>query len=434
MMHKKKLDVEKKGISPGHGFSIGTFASLRLRDFRFLLSSTLLSNAAHWIQHITLNWLVYDLTSSGTMLGTINLVRSLAAFGTTPVAGFLIDRLNRRRLMLITNGWLFVITFGLALLLLFDRSEIWHLFVFALLGGMAQSLDQALRQVAVFDLAPRPMIPNAVALIQTGWSLMRSLGPALGGFLILWFGPGGNFLIQAGAYILISITILQIRFPIQQWEARSSFVDNILVGIRYVAKRPVTRTFVLMGSVLPLFTIPIFVTLLPIYAVEVFADTSGKALGLLMASVGVGGIFGGIATASLGRVDRRGLIQLAALLLLNVPMIGFALCRSLWVALLLLALTGFFEMIFLTTNQTLLQLSIPDDLRGRVTGLVNLNAALFPLGGMIVGVGSDLFGGPMTITIVLASISAGIAVFVFLGSGIVRNYRLSEAICQTRKN
>lgn len=434
MMHNKQLDVEKKAINPGRGFGIGTFASLRIRDFRVLLSSTLLSNAAHWIQHITLNWLVYDITSSGTMLGSINLVRSLATLCTMPLTGFLIDRLNRRRLMVVTNGWLFVINFGLALLLLFHRSHVWHLFVFALLGGMAQSLDQALRQVAVFDLAPRQMIPNAVALIQTGWSLMRSLGPGLGGFLILWFGPGGNFLIQAGAYLLIAVTVMQIRFPLRQRSVGSSVVENILAGMRYVAKRPVTRTFVLMGAVLPLFTIPIFVTLLPIYAVEVFADTSGRALGLLMASVGVGGIFGGIATASLGRVERRGLVQLASLLLLNVPMIGFAFSRSLWIALLLLALTGFFEMIFLTTNQTLLQLSIPDDLRGRVTSLVNLNAALFPLGGMIAGVGSDLFGGPMIITIVLASISAGIAVFVFLGSTIVRNYRLSEAICQTGKN
>lgn len=426
--------LENKERSSGGGVDTGTFASLRIRDFRFLLSSTLLTNAAVWIQQITLNWLIYDITNSGTMLGTINLVRSLAATGSMPVAGFLIDRMNRRKLMLMTNAWLFVITFGLALLLLFNLSEVWHLFVFAFLGGMAQSLDQALRQVAVFDLAPRPLIPNAVALVQTGWSLMRSFGPGLGGFLILWFGPGGNFLIQAGAYVLIAMTIRQIRFPIQPSIAPRSAIKNIFAGFRYVAKRPVTRTFVLMGSVLPLFTIPIFVTLLPIYAVEVFSDTSGRALGLLMASVGAGGIFGGIATASLGRVERRGLVQLASLLLLNLPMIGFALTQSLWMALLLLALTGFFEMIFLTTNQTLLQLSIPDDLRGRVTSLVNMNPVLFPLGGMIAGIGSDLFGGPTVITIILASISAGIAVFVFFGSGIVRDYRLSEAISQTGKN
>jgi MFS family permease len=184
----------------------------------------------------------------------------------------------------------------------------------------------------------------------------------------------------------------------------------------------------ILGLVLPLFIIPIFLILPPVYAVEVFHDNSGRVLGILMASVGVGGIFGGIVTASLGRFERRGLVQLFALLLLSLALIGFAMSQELWVALLFLVLAGFFEMIFLATNQTLLQLSIPDDLRGRVTSMVNLNAALAPLGGLIAGVGSDLLGGPRIITILLAGISAGTAICFFLFSGTVRNYRLSEAM------
>ena len=93
-----------------------------------------------------------------------------------------------------------------------------------------------------------------------------------------------------------------------------------------------------------------------------------------------------------------------------------------------LALAGFFEMVFLITNQTLLQLSIPDNLRGRVTSVVNLNMALAPLGGLVAGIGSDLLGGPKIITIVMAGIAAAIAVFVLLLSPTVRNYRLSQAI------
>jgi len=121
-------------------------------------------------------------------------------------------------------------------------------------------------------------------------------------------------------------------------------------------------------------------------------------------------------------------VQLASLFLTALALIGFAFTTTLWIALLLLAVSGFFEMIFLTTNQTLLQLSIPDSLRGRVTSVINLNAALFPLGGLIAGGGSDLFEGPKIITIILCSIAAGIAVFIFLYSPVVRNYRLSEAI------
>jgi len=123
-----------------------------------------------------------------------------------------------------------------------------------------------------------------------------------------------------------------------------------------------------------------------------------------------------------------GLLQLTSLFLLSMSLISFAFSTTLLVALLFLALAGFFEIIFLTTNQTLLQLSIPDNLRGRVTSVVNLNMALMPLGGLVAGVGSDLLEGPKMITIILAGIAAAIAVFVLLYSPTVRNYRLSQTI------
>ncbi len=429
-------DAEKEGTTPNAaggsstpGKKIGTFASLRIRNFRFLLVGTTLANAAMWIQQVTLSWLVYDLTGSGTILGTINLVRSAASLGMVPMAGLLIDRLNRRKLLLIENGWLCTITATLGLTLLLGHASISYLFVFAFLGGMAQTVDMALRQVLVFDLVPRSHTPNGVALVQTGWSLMRSFGPGVGGFLLLWLGPGGNFLIQASAYVLIAITILQIHFPARKSDAvRRSPLDNIKEGIRHIVKERTTRAFMMMGFVLPLFIIPIFTILPPIYAVEVFGDESGKTLGFLMASVGVGGIGGGFVTASLGHLERRGLLQLACLFLLSLSLIGFAFSTTLLLSLLLLALSGFFEMIFLTTNQTLLQLSIPDDLRGRVTSVVNLNMGLMPLGGLIAGAGSDLLGGPKMITIIMAGIAAATAVFVLLYSPTIRDYRLSHAM------
>jgi MFS family permease len=408
---------------------IGTFASLSIRNFRLLLTGTTLSNAAQWIQQVTLSWLVYDLTASGTMLGTINMVRAAALLVMIPISGILIDRLNRRILLLIINGWLFTITLALGLMLLFGHNSLRYLFVFSLLGGMAQTIDVTLRQVLVFDLVTRSFTPNAVALVQTGWSLMRSFGPGIGGLLILWFGPGGNFLIQAGVYLLVALTIMQIKFPARKLNiVQGSSLENILEGIRYVMRERTTKAFMLMGMILPLLIIPVFVILPPIYAVKVFNDGSGKVLGFLMSSVGVGGIVGGVVTASLGHFERRGILQLASLFLLSLSLIAFAFSTTLLIALPLLALSGFFEMIFLTTNQTLLQLSIPDNLRGRVTSVVNLNIALLPLGGLIAGIGSDLFGGPKPITIILAGIAAIVPFFVLLLSPTVRTYRLSKAM------
>jgi len=409
---------------------VSAIDSLRIPNFRRLLTGSILSNGAQWIQQITLSWLVYDLTGSGTILGSINLVRALASVCMVPVAGLLVDRLNRRTLITIENSWLFIITLTIGLLTLTNHVTITYLFLFAFMGGVVQTVDQTLRQVLIFDLVPRRVAPNAVAMIQTGWSLMRVAGPSIGGFLILWFGPGGNFLTQSAVYILVAITILQIKFPPRKSAevVGSSPLQNIRDGIQYVAKEKYTRTFMFMGVIMPLLTIPIFSILPAIYAVEVFGDETGRVLGFILASVGAGGIIGGVISASLGRFEYRGRLQLISLFLLSLSLIAFAFTTSLPLALICMALAGFFEMIFLVINQTLLQLSIPDLLRGRVTAVVSLSSFLSPLGGMLAGAGSDLLGGPKMITIILASIAACIAVLIFIVSPTVRNYRLSQGL------
>jgi MFS family permease len=417
------------GGDSASGEKIGTFSSLRIRNFRFLIAGTTLTNAAQWVQQVTLNWLVYDITGSGTMLATVNLVRSASAMGVIPIAGILIDKMKRRTLLTANNVWLFTITVILGILLLLGYKEMTYVFIFSFLAGFVMTIDNTLRQVLVFDLVPRSHTPNGMALVQTGWSLMRSFGPAMGSFLIIWLGAGGNFLVQAGAYALIIITILQIRFPARKSGViRNSPLANIKEGIRYIKKERVTRTFMMLGFLLPLLVIPVYTILPPIYAVEVFGDESSRVLGFLMASVGVGGIIGGFVVASLGRLERRGLLQMASLFLLSMAFIGFAFSKTLIVSLLFLALSGFFEIIFLTTNQTLLQLSIPDELRGRVTSVVNLNMALNPLGNLLAGVGSDYLGGPKNITIIMAGITAAVVIIILLCSSTVRNYRLSQAM------
>lgn len=405
----------------------GNFAVLRQRNFAWFLSGTTLSNAGQWIQQVTLSWLIYELTGSGAMLGTLNLVRSVATLGLAPIAGVAIDRFPRRGLLLATNGWLFSISAIFGVVLYFNPGLIWPLFAFSFLGGVAQAVSQPLRQTVVFDLVQRAYVPSAVALVQTGWAVMRSLGPALGGFLILWVGPEGNFFVQAGAYGLVAFTILKMSFPPDRVAlAAGNTRGNLIEGLRYVIAEPTTRAFVLMGWVLPLFIIPTFSALTPIYAKDIFGG-GPDTLGALLSAVGVGGIAGGFVTTALGRVERRGAIQMLALLLLSFSLIGFGLSISLWTALVCLALAGFFEMIFLTTNQTLLQLSIPDELRGRVTGIITLNAGLMPVGALVAGFGADLFG-PRLITLILSSIAGVIAVGVYFFSPIIREYRLSAAI------
>jgi MFS family permease len=405
----------------------GPFAVLRAPSFAWFLAGTTLSNAAQWIQGVTLSWLVYDLTSSGTMLGALNLVRSIATLGLATIAGVAIDQLPRRRLLYATSLWLFAISLGFGLVLLDNPTVVWPLFLFSFLGGVGRAFSMPLRQTVVFSIVPRSQAPSAVALVQTGWAVMRSIGPAIGGFLLLWFGPAGNFFVQAGAYALVTLTILKLNLPREKLNAKRSHIrGGFREGWAYILSEPTTLAFLLMGWVLPLFIIPNFNALPPIYAKDVFAG-GPDTLGTLLSAVGIGGIGGGFVTASLGRLERRGLVQLAALLLLSLSFIAFAFCTELWMGLVLMALAGFFEMIYLTTNSTLLQLSIPDELRGRVTGIVSLRSGLMPVGAFIAGIGADLVG-PRATTLMLGGIIGAIAVIVYLAAPIIREYRLSHAM------
>jgi MFS family permease len=405
----------------------GPFGVLGVPNFAWFLTGTTLANAAQWVQGVTLSWLVYDLTSSGAMLGTLNLVGSIATVGLATIAGVAIDRLPRRGLLYATSIWLFSVSFGFGLVLLGNPNAVWPLFLFSFLSGIGQAVSMPLRQTVVFSVVPRHFAPGAVALVQTGWAVMRSIGPAIGGFLLLWFGPAGNFFVQAGAYALVTLTVVKLLLPHEQpaekhAQARGSFVE----GWKHVISQPTTLAFMLMGWVLPLLIVPNFSTLPPIYAKDVF-EGGPDTLGTLLSAVGVGGIVGGFVAASLGKLERRGLMQLASLLLLGLSFMAFAVSTKLWMAILCMALAGFLEMIYLTTNQTSLQLSIPDKLRGRVTGIVSLSSGLMPVGAFIAGIGADLVG-PRTMTLVFSGVLVAITVIVYLASPVIREYRLSQAL------
>ncbi|MFV0438430.1 MAG: MFS transporter [Desulfopila sp.] len=406
----------------------GAWSALGIANFRLLLASSVLTDACTWTQQIILSWLIFHVTSSGTALGSINFVRGIAAFSIIPLAGILIDRLNRRGLMIWVNVWRLLTNFVLALVLISGHFHIGVLFAFTCLYGFAQATSKALQQVAIFDLVPRRLTPNAVAMVQTGWALMRSFGPAIGGFLLLWIGAGYNFLILAALYAVITVTVINIDFPERCAPAqKTSPLDSIKTAVQFIARTPTTRNFMFIGFCLPLLIIPTFFIMPVVFAKQIFHG-GPEVQGLLTAAVGIGGVFGGFTTATLIRVEYRARLLLTALFLLSCSLIGFSFANRLWLGLICMTMAGFFEMLFIATNQTLLQLSIPDEMRGQLTAMVNLNGILSPIGSMIAGVGCDVLASPRTVVLLMSGLAAIIAILVMLFSSGVRNYRISEAL------
>ena len=416
-----------QGSIPHHNGRIGTFESLKIRDFRWLWLGTVFSSLGQWTQQVTLGWVVYDLTGSGAALGAINGMRAVAMLGLGPFTGVIIDRLDRKSLMMATSVFLMFASLALGFMLYFHIVELWHLFAFMFLFGVAQAFDQPLRSTVQFDLVPKSHAPNAVALTTAGFSVTRAFGPGAGGFLIAAIGVSGNFFGQSVTYLLSTITRYFIHFPPRRHARNTSSVaQNFAEGFRFVTRQKVTRTFVLMGFIPPLLLIPIFNALSPIYAKDVF-HAGPSALGILVSAVGVGGVLGALFSASLGRFERRGVIQLVALMGFSAGLFAFSYSPNLWIGALFMFLAGFAEMIYMTTNQTLLQLSIPDELRGRVTSLLMMNMGLMPLGGLVAGIGSDIVG-PQMITRIMAGIAAGIGVILVIAVPSVRDFKLSQAV------
>jgi MFS family permease len=244
----------------------GFFTIFREANFRWFFLGTILGNCASWTQDVTLSWLVYDLTASGAMLGTMSLVRTIATLSLSPMAGIAIDRRPRRSLMFLTNGWFLAINASIGLSLLAGLAQVWPLLLFSLLAGIAQAIDFPLRQTVLFILVTRRMTPNAVGINQTGWAVMRTLGPVIGAFLLVRMGAGGSFLIQAAIHAIIIMIIAQLHFPRPHaTEPGTADSRNFAEGFKHIIKNSHTRAFALMGCILRFFIIPVFVVMPAIF-------------------------------------------------------------------------------------------------------------------------------------------------------------------------
>jgi MFS family permease len=418
------------------GAGIGTFHAFRYRDFRWLWLGNTFSSAAMWIQQTTIGWLAYDLTNSGALLGTLQSVRNLPPLFAAPLAGVFADRYSRNTVVGVSQALLFINALAIALLIATGWLHVWHLFAFAILAGALNAFNQPARSTMVFDSVPRDGAANAIALNSIAGNVTRTAGPMVGGGLIVLFGPAENFMVQALMYLGVMATVFMVkRFPPRlDASRRSSFFKDMKDGYKWVAGSPEARLLVLMMALYPGFAIPIHSALMPVFAKDVFHSGAG-GLGLLLSAIGIGGVIGGLLAANLNRSDRRGMMQLYALFLKSGALGAFAiaggLTGELWLGFFLLVLSGIGGTLFTTINQTVLQMVAPDEMRGRVTGVLNIQPIFSSAGILIVGIAADVFG-LVAVAIVDASIMFSIGLAVLIFSPRMRNLRLSRLGGATR--
>jgi MFS family permease len=371
-----------------------TFASVRRhRNYRLYFGGQLVSLVGTWMQNIALAWLVVELTRSPVAVGVLAFCRFIpfTVFGLA--AGVVADRFDNRRLVIGTQLASMAVSIALAVLTLSGAAEVWHVYLLAGLGGTALVFDAPGRHALTFQLVGREELSNAVALNASIFNASRVVGPAVAGVLIAAVGVGVCFAINAVSFLAVLTCLLLMRerelFPLERGDSRPTLVRGIREGLAYVRHSPRVRLVLLMTLVISTVGFN-FHVLVPVLASETL-DAGPQVFGILSAAFGLGALTGALLSAALGRASWKAL--LAGTGGFSVALLALAPQQTVWACALLLYLTGAAFTLWTSNSQSILQLTAPDHLRGRVLSIyLFVFAGFAPLGGLMAGWLAELGG------------------------------------------
>jgi MFS family permease len=364
---------------------------------------------------------VYEITGTGALLGAVMGARAIPMLLLAPLSGVAAERWDRRRLLQGSQVLAAAVSLSFGVALALGEVNVWMLFAFTVLMGSANVIDRPARLTSAFELVPRADAVKAVALNTMGFSMMRILGPAIAGFLIASLGAAGSFFIQGVLYAASGAMVLMVAFPARRAAAGHSAFAQILEGMSFAAKDPRTRMLVFLGVAPYFLLVPVWGTLLPIYAKDVFAG-GPQALGLLLAGVGIGGTLGGLAANMLARAERQALIQAGWIVLMGVAILGLAASPSLMAAFACALVGGAAEMAHTASNMAMLQMSAPEEMRGRISSLTMLYPAMISIGAFVAGPLSDLVG-VRGASVTLAACAIAAMAILYFSSTLLREMR-----------
>ena len=349
-----------------------TFRALRHRNFRLFWVGQLISLIGTWMQSLALQWLVYQLTGSPKAMGTVAALTALPVLVLSLFTGVLLDRYPKRRILFITQTVAMGSALTLAALVFADVVQYWHILTMALINGAVNAVDMPARQSFTSEMVDdRDDLVNAIALNSSMFNAARVIGPAIAGILVGLVGLAWAFLLNGVSFIavLIGLWLMDSLVNTNQRKANSSPLRDFLEGSRYAFQTPLIRTILLLVFVPSVLGFG-YVSLLPIYADRILTTSlipnGATRLGVIMVANGVGALFAALRMAQATiNTDRRNVLLRGALGF-GVGICLLAINRSFWLALPIMALTGFSMISFLATSNTLLQTTAADHLRGRV--------------------------------------------------------------------
>ena len=369
-----------------------TFRSLQHRNFQLYFAGQLISVAGTWMQVVAQGWLVYQLSQSELMLGIVGFAAAIPALLISPWAGVVVDRVNKRNLLVGTQTTAMVLAFILTFLTFTGLVQVWEIVVLAALMGAVNAFDGPARQAFVVEMVGREDLPNAIAINSLMFQAARVIGPALGGLLLATVGTAWCFFINGVSFLAVIVCLLLMRLtPRTQVLEIGSPWSDLKRGLHYVLLHRNIFALLTLALIFSVFAIS-YNTILPAFVDQVLhADATGY--GLLNAFIGVGAMIGAFIMARYGERGQRGRWLVRMILLYPFILLLFAFNTALLPALGLAAGLGVGFMLVFTSINTLLQTNVDDQMRGRVMGLYTLTFFGFaPFGNLAIGTLAERWG------------------------------------------
>jgi MFS family permease len=370
------------------------FRALRHRDFRVFWSGQLVSLVGTWMQRVGQAWLVLELTNSAFKLGIISALQFAPVLFFSVPAGAIVDRVPKRRLLIVTQLVLMLQAFALTGLVWTGHVRYWHVAILATVYGLANAFDLPTRQAFVASMVVKEDLMNAIALNSAMFNAARLVGPAVAGLLIARYGLAHAFFLNGLSFIAVIVALSALRAEGEPHPSPgTTLADKIRGGFEYAARTPVIG-FVLALLLMVGFFVINFNVLVPLITKQVL-HAGASEFGWLMASLGAGAIVGALSLASMIQGRPPVSLPIAAGVVVSAGSLVLATVGRFPTAVVVLFVIGFAQIVFQASCNTMLQVTVPDALRGRIMSLYALVfAGATPLGSLAVGVIAEHLGTP----------------------------------------
>jgi|WetSurMetagenome_2_1015567.scaffolds.fasta_scaffold09364_7 MFS family permease len=401
--HNSSADKPYQSPTVGPGAQKPRFKAalraLNYRNFKLFMGGQVISLVGTWMQTVAQSWLVYRLTGSSFLLGSVAFVSQIPVFLLAPIGGAVADRFDRHKVVITTQIVFMVLAFTLSLITILDAVQIWHIFLLSSLIGVVTAFDMPARQSFIAQLVDKKDLMSAIALNSSMFNSARIIGPAIAGILVAIVGEGWCFFANGTSFVavIVGLLMMKVSVPINA-QTPGSTLNRTLEGFRFVRRTAALRNLLLLLGLASVMGMP-YTVLMPIFARQVLGS-GARGLGILLGATGVGALLASISFAARTNVKGLGRLLGTALAGFGLSLILFAFSRSFWLSVLLLLPAGFCQMMHLACTNTLLQTMAPDRLRGRLMAIYSMMLiGMAPFGAFFSGLAAQKLGAPVTVSL-----------------------------------